>query len=180
MPEKAGTEIVYYRSKADEAGALVVGGILLAFALVVLTQDGVGGIGFSKGLVVMSTYLALPLGVVMVLANIRHLVSRGPTLVAGKEGISVLFLPRPVGPIRWSEITGFTQFKHQGKWILGITLENPVRTLTPLKDHISALLSRAGPVAAHIKIHGKMLDDEMEKIVRGLEEMRQLYSWRPE
>ncbi|MHA1528689.1 MAG: hypothetical protein ACTSVG_06690 [Alphaproteobacteria bacterium] len=180
MPEKAGTEIVYYRSKADEAGALVVGGILLAFAFVVLTQDGVGGIGFSKDLVVMSTYLALPLGVVMVLANIRHLVSRGPTMVVGKEGISVLFTRQPVGPIRWSEITGFTQFKHQGKWILGVTLDDPVRTLAPHKGRISALLARAGPAAAHVKIHGRMLDDEMEQVVRDLEEMRQLYSWRPE
>jgi hypothetical protein len=178
MPEKADTGIVYYRSKFDASGALVVGGILLAFVFLVQTQDGIGGIGFSRDLVVMSTYLALPLGVVMVLVNIRHVMSKGPTMVAGKEGISVLFTRQPVGTIHWSEITGFTSFRHQGKWILGITLENPARTLGPHQGHMSALLRRAGPATAHIKVHGKMLDDDMEEVVRNLEELRQVHSWR--
>ena len=178
MPEKADTGIVYYRSKADASGALAIGCILLAFALLVLTQGGVGGISFSRDLVMMSTYLALPLGVVMVLVNIGHVVSTGSTVVAGKAGITVLFTREPMGTIGWPEINGFTPFKHQGKWILGITLENPARTLALHEVHKSVLLRRGGPATAHIKIHGKMLDDDMEQIVRDLEEMRQVYSWR--
>ncbi|MFQ5565305.1 MAG: hypothetical protein ACE5EU_02980 [Paracoccaceae bacterium] len=178
MPEKADTEIVYYRSKSDASGALAVGCILLGFAALVLTRDSIGGIGFSKDLVMMATYLALPLGVVMVLANIRHVLAKGPTMVAGKEGITVLFTPQPVGPIHWSEITGFTPFRRQGKWVLGIGLDNPGRTITPYSRHISSLLRRGGPAAAHIRVHGKMLDDDMKNIVRDLEEMLQLYSWR--
>ncbi len=178
MPEKAGTGVVYYRSKSDASGALAIGCILLGFALLVLTQDGIGGISFSRDLVVMSTYLALPLGAVMILVNIGHVVSTGSTVVVGKEGITVLFTREPVGPIGWSEINGFTPFKHQGKWILGITLENPAQTLALHKVRKSVLLRRAGPATAHIKIHGKMLDDDMEQIVQDLEEMRQVYSWR--
>ena len=178
MPDKEDTGIVYYRSKADAAGALVVGCILLAFAILVLTQDSIGGIGFSKDLVVMSTNLALPLGVVMVLANIRHVVAKGPTMVAGKDGITVLFTRQPVGPIHWTGIAGFKPFKHQGKWILGIILEEPARTLDPYKNDISPLRRRAGPKAIHLKINGRMLDDDMENIVRDLDEMRLLYSWR--
>ncbi len=126
----------------------------------------------------MSTYLALPLGVVMVLVNIRHVMSKGPTMVAGKEGISVLFTRRPVGPINWAEINGFTAFKHQGKHHLGITFENPLQTLAPIKEDVSALVRRKGPKAAHLKIDGKMLDDDMETIVSDLEGLRQVYSWR--
>ena len=123
MPDKKDTGITYYRSKPDAYGALSVGCLLLAFALLVLTRDGVWGIGFSKDLVVMSTYLALPLGVVLVLANIGHVVSTDPTMVAGKDGIYLLFTRRPVGPIRWAEINGFMAFRHQGKQHLGITFE---------------------------------------------------------
>ena len=79
MPDKNEAEIVYYRAKADASGALAVGCILLAFALLVLTQDSILGIGFSKDLIMMSTYLALPLGLVLVLANIRHILAKGPT-----------------------------------------------------------------------------------------------------
>ena len=139
MPDKEDTGIIYYRSKSDASGALSVGCILLAFALLVLTQDGVFGIGFSKDLVVMSTYLALPLAVVLVLANIGHVVSTGPTVVAGKDGIHLLFTRRPVGPIRWAEINGFMAFRHQGKWHLGITFEDPLQTLAPIKEDVTAL-----------------------------------------
>ena len=180
MPERSDTEIIYYRSKSDAAGAFIVGCILLAFALLVLTQDSVGGIGFSSDLVVMSIYLALPLGMIIVLANIKHLVSKGASLVAGKEGISVLFTRRPVGPIHWTQIDGLMSFQHQGKWVLGIKLENPAQILEPYKDHISPLLRRGGPKDVHLKIKGNMLDDTMEIIVQDLEEMRQLYSWRAE
>jgi hypothetical protein len=120
----------------------------------------------------------LPLAVVLVLANIGHVVSTGPTVVAGKDGISVLFTRRPVGPIRWAEIAGFTAFKHQGKHHLGITFEDPLQTLSPIKDDVSALVRRKGPKAAHLKIDGKMLDDDMETIVSDLEGLRQVYSWR--
>ena len=178
MPEKEDIGIIYYRSKSHASGALSVGCILLAFALLVLTQDGVWGIEFSKDLVVMTTYLALPLAVVLVLANIGHVVYTGPTMVAGKDGISVLFTRRPVGPINWAEITGFTAFKHQGKHHLGITFEDPLQTLAPIKEDVSALVRRKGPKAAHLKIDGKMLDDDMETIVSDLEGLRQVYSWR--
>ena len=177
MPDKVETGIIYYRSKSDAFGALAVGCILLVFALLVLTQDEIGGISFSKDLVAMSTYLALPLGVVMVLVNIGHVVAKGATVVAGKEGIIVVFTREPVGPFRWSEIAGFAPYKHQGKWILGVTLENPELTFHRHRGHISPLRRRGGPAAAHIKIHGKMLDDDMKKIVLDLEEMRQLNSW---
>ena len=177
MPDKEDIGTIYYRSKSDAVGALAVGCILLVFALLVLTQDEIEGISFSEGLVAMSTYLALPLGVVMVLVNIRHVVSKGPTVVAGKEGIIVVFTREPVGPFRWSEIAGFKPFKHQGKWILGITLENPDLTFHRHKGHLSPLRRRGGPAEAHIRIHGKMLDGDVKKIAGDLEEMRQLYSW---
>jgi hypothetical protein len=83
-----------------------------------------------------------------------------------------------VVPIHWAEIAEFMLFQHQGKWILGIKLEEPARTLEPYKGNISAFVRRGGPAAAHVKIHGKMLDDTMEMIVQDLEEMRQVYSWR--
>jgi hypothetical protein len=102
MPDRNEAEIVYYRAKSDASGALAVGCILLAFALLVLTQDSIAGIGFSKDLVVMSTYLALPLGVVLILANIRHIMAKGPTMVAMKDGITVLFTDQRVGPLHWT------------------------------------------------------------------------------
>lgn len=178
MPDKDEAEIVYYRAKSDASGALAVGCILLAFALLVLTQDSIWGIGFSKDLVVMSTYLALPLGAVLVLANIRHILAKGPTMVAMKDGITVLFTDQRVGPLHWTAITGFKAFKHQGKYHLGITFEDPVQALYPYKDHVSALVNRKGPKTAHLKIDGKMMDDDIDTIVSDLETMRQLFSWR--
>jgi hypothetical protein len=178
MPDRNEAEIVYYRAKSDASGALAVGCILLAFALLVLTQDSIAGIGFSKDLVVMSTYLALPLGVVLILANIRHIMAKGPTMVAMKDGITVLFTDQRVGPLHWTAITGFKAFRHQGKYHLGITFENPKQVLYPYKDYISDLVKRKGPKTAHLKIDGKMLDDDMDAIVSDLEEMRQLFSWR--
>lgn len=178
MPDKEDAGIIYYRSKAAASGALAAGCILLAFAMLVLTQDSVLGIGFSEDLVVMSTYVALPLAVVLVLANIGHVVSTGPTMVAGKDGITVLFTRRPVGPINWAEITGFTAFKHRGKHHLGITFEDPLQTLSPIKEEVSALIRRKGPKAAHLKIDANMLDDDMETVVSDLEGLRQIYSWR--
>jgi hypothetical protein len=178
MADKKETEIVYYRAKSDASGALAVGCILLAFALLVLTQDSIGGIGFSKDLVVMSTYLALPLGVVLVLANIRHVMAKGPTMVAMKDGITILFTDQRVGPFHWAEISGFKAFKHQGKYHLGISFEDPAQVLYPFRDYVSALVRRKGPKSAHLKIDGKMLDDDKETIVSDLEAMRQLFSWR--
>jgi hypothetical protein len=40
------------------------------------------------------------------------------------------------------------------------------------------VVARFGPREAHLKIHGKMLDDEMQAIVADLEEMRRVRSWR--
>jgi hypothetical protein len=178
MPEKLDEGILYYRAKGDATGAVVVGAILVAFAWIVLTRDGLGGIPFSKDLVAMSTYLALPLGVVLFLANLPHVLARGPTMAAGEGGITILFTPRPVGLIRWTAINGFLSFKHQGKWYLGIVLEDPEETLMPYKGTLAPVVARFGPREAHLKIHGKMLDDEMQAIVADLEEMRRVRSWR--
>jgi hypothetical protein len=178
MAEKLDDGIIYYRSKSDAYGALVVGCLLLGFAAVVLTQDSVFGFGFSQDLIMLSTYWALPIGVVLLLANIRHAVARGPTVVAAKDGITVLFTPQPLGPVRWSEIAGFTSFRHQGKWFLGITLEDPLRTLTPIREAAKPLLKNIGPKAAHLNIPGKMMDDYMVSIESELGEMRQVHAWR--
>ena len=178
MPDKEASGIIYYRSKADAIAAFVVGCLLLVFASVVLTQDGVAGIGFSKDLSVMSTYLALPLAVVMILANIRHIVTTGPTMAAGKDGITVLFTPRPAGPIHWAEIARFTAFKRQGKYHLGITFEDPARTYALMDKEVRILARPKGPKTVHLKIDGKMLDDYIDTIVSDLERLRQVYSWR--
>lgn len=178
MVEKLNNGIIYYRNKTGAYGRLVLGFLLLGIAAVVLTQDSVWGIGFSQDLVMLCTYWALPIGVVLLLANIRHACKSGPTVVAGKDGITVLFTPQPVGPIRWSEISGFTAFRHQGKWFLGITFEDPLRSLTPIKEDAMQLLRNIGPKAAHLKIAGKMMDDRMVSIESDLDEMRQVHTWR--
>ena len=178
MAEKLDNGIIYYRSKSDAYGGLVVGCLLLGIAAVVLTQDSVWGIGFSQDLIMLCTYWALPIGVVLLLANIRHAVATGPTVVAGKDGITVLFTHQPFGPIRWSEITGFTSFQHQGKWFLGITLENPLQTLRPIEEAAAPLLKGIGPKAAHLNIPGAMMNDYMVSIESELEELRQVHTWR--
>jgi hypothetical protein len=170
--------IVYYRSKSDATGAIVVGCLLLAIAVLALTLDSIGGIRFSKDLVMMSAYLSLPLGVVLILANIRHLLSRGPTLVAAKEGITLLFTREAVGPLHWSRITAFRAFRHQGKRHLGISFEEPREALSPFKNFIRPVLWRKRPKGVHLRVEGKMLDDNIDTVVKELEEMRQIYSWR--
>jgi hypothetical protein len=178
MAEKLDNGIIYYRSKSDAIGALIVAGLLLGIAAVVLTQDSVFGIGFSPSMVMLCTYWALPIGVILVLVNIKHATAVGPTVVAGKEGITLLYMPTKVGPLRWAEIAGFTSFRHQGKWFLGITFENPLQSLTPIKDDAKTLLKRIGPKAAHLSIPGAMMNDYMVSIETDLEEMRHIYSWR--
>jgi hypothetical protein len=178
MTERSHNGIIYYRSKSDAYGALIVGCLLLGCATIALTQESVGGIGFSQDFIMLSTYWALPIGVVLVLANIKHAYMVGPTVVAGKDGITILFTPEPIGPVRWSEISGFISFRHQGKWFLGIALEDPLQTLTPIKDYSKPLLRNIGPKAAHLKIAGKMMDDYMASIESELNEMRQVYTWR--
>ena len=178
MPEKVDGKIVFYRSKADQIGAIAVGCLLLLIAIPALTLDSIGGIRFSKDLVVMSTYLGAPLGVVLILANIRHVLAKGPTMIGGKEGITMLFTDPPAGPLHWAEIKGFLLFRHQGKQHLGITFENPGLTLTPFQKSLTPLVRRKGPNAAHLKIEGRMLGDNMKKVMADLEEMRTIYSWR--
>jgi hypothetical protein len=178
MPEKLDNGIVYFRSKSDAIGALVVGCLLLAIAVPALTLDSIFGIRFSNDLVMMSTYLALPLGLVLILANIRHILANGPTLFADKEGITMLFTPEPTGPLNWARISGFRAFRHQGKQHLGISLEEPRRTLLPFKKTIRAVLWSKRPKSVHLRVDGKMLDDDVDTVVQELEEMRQIYSWR--
>jgi hypothetical protein len=178
MPDRTPTGIIYYRNKSDACGGLVVGCLLLGIAAVVLTQDSVMGFGFSQDLIMLCTYWALPIGAILLLVNIRHAVARGPTMVAAKAGITVLFTPEPFGPLQWGEITGFSSFQHQGKWFLGITFEDPLRTLTPVKERAEPLLKKIGPKTAHLSIPGKMMDEYIAMIETELDEMRQVHSWR--
>ena len=178
MPERIDGTIVYYRSKSEASGATAVGCMLLAFATLVLTQEGVAGIRFSTDLVAMSTYLALPLGAVLVLANIRHLIYNGRTMIADKVGITLIFTPQAAGPVHWTEIDGFITFWRQGRQRLGITLIEPVQSLDTLGNAVYPLINRRRPKAAHLMIEGKMLNDNVEAAARDLDEMRQIYSWR--
>jgi hypothetical protein len=157
---------------------LIVGCLLLGIAVVVLTQDSVFGIGFSQDLIMLCTYWAVPIGVILLSVNIRHAIARGPTVVAARAGITVLFTPQPVGPFQWDEITGFTSFQHQGKWFLGITLDDALQTLTPIKEYAKPLVKSIGPKAAHLSIPGKMLDEYIAMVETELEEMRLVHSWR--
>ncbi len=171
-------QLLYHRSKTWAARAVILGCFLIALAAVVLTRDELAGIRFSADLVAMSRWLALPLGVALVIGNIAHLLGRGPTLRADGDGITILFTPRPVGTIAWTEITAFTSFRRQGRAVLGIMLEDPKRVLAPFRDDLPVLLRLAGPRTAHLSIEGNMLDDPIEAVLRDLEEMRQAYSWR--
>jgi hypothetical protein len=126
----------------------------------------------------MSTYLALPLGGVLFLANLPHVLSRRPTVIATDDGLTILFTKKPIGLIRWTSINGFRGFKHNGRWYLGIALEDPEDVLAPFRGHLSPVVGRFGPADAVLKIKGKMLDDEMMMVVHDLEERRRLRSWR--
>jgi hypothetical protein len=143
-----------------------------------VTLDSLWGVPFSNDLVMMSTYLGLPLGLVLILANIRHALANGPTLFADKEGITMLFTPTPTGPLHWARITGFRAFRHQGKRHLGISVEEPRQTLLPFKKTIRKVLWLKRPKEVHLRVDGKMLDDDVDTVVKDLEEMRQIYSWR--
>lgn len=178
MPDRLKDGIIYYRAKGGALGALVTGALLLVFTWIVLTQEGIAGIPFSRGLPVMSTYLALPVGSVLVLANLQHALDRGPTLVADEDGITILFTRRPIGVIRWTEIARLRPVKRQGRWHLGVVLEDPEFSLSEYRDLLGSLLGRVGPADAHLKIDGKMLDDEVTNVVRDLEEMQRRNSWR--
>ena len=178
MSEKIDDKIIFYRSKADEIGAVMVGCLLLLIAIPSLTLDSIGSIRFSKDLVTMSTYLGAPLGAVLILANIRHLMAKGPTMSAGREGISLFFTDPPAGPLHWAGIKGFMQFRHQGKRHLGITFLDPEISLTPFKKSLSPLVRSKGPNAAHLKIEGRMLGGNLKKVTAELEKMRSIYSWR--
>jgi len=178
MSVRTDGQILYHRSKLRAAGAVVLGVFLLALAAVVLTRDELAGIRFSPDLVAMSRWLALPVGVALVLGHIAHLVARGPTLLANGDGITVLFTKRPVGVIRWTDIDSFTSFRHQGRPVLGINLEDPRRVLAPFRDDLPVLMRRGGPRVAHLSIDGNMLDEPMKTVLHDLEEMRRAYSWR--
>ena len=43
---------------------------------------------------------------------------------------------------------------------------------------LAPLVRRRGPNAAHLKIEGKMLGDNLKQVVADLEELRTVYSWR--
>lgn len=178
MPEKLEDGIIYYRGKGDALGSVIVGAILMVFTWIVLTQNDLHGIPFSTDLRVMATYLALPLGAVLFLANLPHVLSRRPTMIASDDGLTILFTGKPIGLIRWTSINGFRGFRHNGQWYLGIVLENPEDVLAPFRGHLAPVMARFGPPEAVLKIKGKMLDDEMETVVHDLEERRRLRSWR--
>jgi len=177
MPEKHDDGIIYYRAKGDAIGSVVVGFLLLILAVLTLTQEGIGGIPFSRDLQTMGTFLALPLGLVLVLANALHAVAKGPTVVAGEEGIVVLYTPQPVGPIRWAEIRGFTRFRSNGNPCLGIVLEDPEYTIQLHREEFAPLIRLARGKKAHLGIRGKMLDAPLPAVLRDLDELRQVQTW---
>ncbi len=178
MPDIETDGVIYYRGKANAALSVLIGLLLLGIAAVVLTQDQVGGIPFSQDLKMLARFLALPLGLVMVAAHIWHVARRGPTVVAGKEGITVLYTPKAVGPIRWAEIASFKPFRHNGNPYLGITLDNPSMTLYPFREIGRPLVKGLGPKEAHLELKGKMMDDNVGRIAKNLEEMRLVHSWK--
>lgn len=178
MPEFEQDGVIYYRGKGEAIVSIAVGLALLALGVSVLTQDQVAGIPFSTDLTVMGTYLALPLGVVLVLAHIRHAMGKGPTMVAGTEGITVLYTPKPVGPINWAEVKGFKMFRRNGMPFLGITLEDPARSLYTYREIGLPLITGRGPKDAHVMVKGKMLDENTVAVAERLEEMRLVHSWK--
>jgi hypothetical protein len=177
MPEKGAGRIIYHRAKADAIGAVVIGFILIAFAIYVMTQEGFGGIPFSQDLRVMSIYLGLPLGVALIIGHSLHALAKGPTMVAGKEGVTVLYTPVPAGPIPWAEIKAFVPFRSNGQACLGIVLEDPDYTLTILQKELAPLRRIARGKRAHLGVRGKMLDAPMPVVIRDLNELHQVHSW---
>lgn len=178
MPEIEQDGVIYYRGKSGAIVSVIVGLVLLGLGATVLTQDQVAGIPFSTDLTMMATYLALPLGAVLVLAHIWHAMGKGPTMVAGTEGVTVLYTPKPIGPIRWAEIKGFRVFRRNGLPFLGITLEEPAQSLYPYREIGTPLITGRGPKDAHMMVKGKMLDEDADKVAIRLEEMRLVHSWK--
>ena len=178
MPELEPDGVIYYRGKGDAIGAVVVGLILLVFTAIVLTQNDFAGIPFSADLTMLATYIALPLGAVLILFHIWHALGRGPTMAAGKEGITVLYTDKAIGPIRWAEIKAFKVFRRNGQPFLGITLEDPAQSLYPYREIGLPLINGGGPKDAHMKVKGKMLDEETYSVAERLEEMRLVHSWK--
>jgi hypothetical protein len=178
MAEKSDSGIIYERARSGAVGAVVVGFALLAFAIVVLTQDGIGGIAFSADLRTMAVYLALPLAVALFLGHAHHAVLRGPTVIAAKDGLTVLFTKPPVGPIGWAEIKRVVPFRSNGRPCVGLVLEDPAHTRLIHRQSLAPLLRVARRKKPHLGIQAKMLNDPLPTVIRDLEEMRQRYSWR--
>jgi len=172
------TVLVFYRSKAIALGSIALGFAMLGAAALVLNRNELLGIPFSGDLAVMSTYLLLPLGAVMVLGNLRHALRRGPTVSAGPKGVAVHFTRDGTVDIGWPEIKAFRPFMWQGRMALGITFEDPTWSLHEFQARKSELVSRGYPRDVHIRIPGRMLDARINSIARDLEEMRQIHSWR--
>ena len=172
------TVLVFYRSKAIAIGSIGIGLAMLVAAALVLTRDQVWGIRFSGDLAVMSTYLMLPLGAVMVLGNLRHALRRGPTVTAGPKGVGIHYTRDGRVDIGWPEIKAFRPFMWQGRLALGITFEDPKWSLHEFEARKSRLVNRGYPRDVHIRIPGRMLDATVGNVARDLEEMRQIHSWR--
>lgn len=178
MPQRLESGIIFFRAKTGAYLSLACGALLVAFAYVVLTREGIFGVPFARSLQMMATYSALPFGAVLFLANVKRALMMGPTLTADDQAIDILCTKKPVGPIAWSEINGFVPVRHQMQTHLGIMLDDPERVLRPYIEFVSPLIPDYGPKTVHLVIPGDMIDMPVRKAVRELEEMRRAYSWR--
>jgi len=178
MAEKSDYGIIYARWRTGAFGAAAVGIGLIAFAAIVVTRNGIAGIPFSVDLQTMAIYLALPLGGALLLGHAHHAVRREPTVVADKDGITVLYTKPPVGPIRWAEIQRFVPFRSNGRPCVGMVLEDAEHTRSLHRQNLAPLIRVARRKRAHLGIPAKMMNDRLPVIIRDLEEMRQRYTWR--
>jgi hypothetical protein len=178
MSVQSDSIVIYHRSKAIAIGLVLMGYGMLVLAYLVLTEGQVGGLHFSRDMAVMSTWLLLPLGLVLIAAHTRHAVSAGPTVSAGPEGVTIHFASRGTILLQWPEIKAFRPFTHQGRWQLGIVLEDPKSTLPAFAERKSMLINRHGSREIHLAIEGRMLDQTVHTVAHDLEEMRQIHSWR--
>ena len=178
MAEKSDYGIIYHRSKTGAYGAIGAAFALFAFVFVVLTRDGVGGVPFSTDLRTMAVYLALPFAVALLLGHVHHAVSKGPTVVASKDGITVLYTKLPVGPIRWAEIKQSVPLRSNGRPCVGVVLDDVEHMFSLHRQGLVPMIRAARRKRAHLGISGKMLDEPLPTVIRELEEMRQRYLWR--
>ena len=110
--------IVIYPSRAKMAGIFLGGNLFVLLGVLFLAMPDEFGVPVL--LLVITSYIEIPIFGLCALYALRRLIVRRPVLVIDRNGIDDRSSLISAGLMGWDEIEAVTPYRFRGQWMLGI------------------------------------------------------------